>query len=383
MMALSLKTKKYVFAITYVAVTLIMTSNASAQINRGRVLETPFYDSTPAVCTTGTTLTGSDNAEKVWNFFMQKGLQPPQAAGIMGNLKAESGINPRRVQNTPTPSGDRDFPTNGVGFGLAQWTYTARQGPLVAMATEAGVVPGDLTVQLNFLMKELETDYKSTYNKILASNDVNRVSDLFMTEFERPADQSESKKESRRVFGREFLTLYGSNTGQTSSSGSNACLTGGNGEVIGGFSLPLDRTWYDRHKEWFTKPHHDYAAADIPVPTGTPVYSMTQGKVIKAPNGTTSGGFGLGVTIDAGNGVVFYYGHGIDGGAIPGVKVGDTVQPGQLIMHSGNTGRSSGPHLHLEIRIDNTKYCPQNLFVGIAEGTVPALSSLPRSGCSY
>lgn len=97
-----------------------------------------------------------------------------------------------------------------------------------------------------------------------------------------------------------------------------------------------------------------------------------------------NGGYGLGVEIDAGNGVIFIYGHGSDGGSIPGAHEGDTVQAGQLIMHSANTGHSYGAHLHLEIRVNGTKVCPQNLLDALGKGqTPPDVASLPKSGCSY
>lgn len=170
----------------------------------------------------------------------------------------------------------------------------------------------------------------------------------------------------------------GSSSGGCGGAQSIASTTSGN-PIVGGYTLPLDKKWYDENKNWFTKPHHDYPASDIPVPTGTNVYSMTAGTIIKAPN---EGGYGEGVTIDAGGGIVFTYGHGSDGGSVEGAKQGDTVAPGQLIMHSASTGQSTGPHLHLELDIDGQEHCPQTLFVGIVEGTVPDVKSLPTSGCS-
>lgn len=155
--------------------------------------------------------------------------------------------------------------------------------------------------------------------------------------------------------------------------------SGDQNTVTGGYALPLDQKWYDQFPNYFSKPHHDYPAADIPVPEGTNVYSMSAGKVVAAPNG---GGYGLGVTIMGDDGVSYEYGHGMDGGSI--VKTGDTVKAGQLIFHSGNTGNSTGPHLHITMRINGVKHCPQNLLValGKASPTLPTPASLPTSGCS-
>jgi murein DD-endopeptidase MepM/ murein hydrolase activator NlpD len=147
----------------------------------------------------------------------------------------------------------------------------------------------------------------------------------------------------------------------------------------GGYALPVDQKWFDSNPEWFSKPHHDYPAADIPVPLGTPVYSMTAGRVTAAPN---EYGYGEGVTILGDDGVQYDYGHGSDGGLI--VKAGDIVKAGQLIMHSASTGNSTGPHLHVDMKIGGVKHCPQSLLVALGKGltTLPTPQSLPTSGCS-
>jgi murein DD-endopeptidase MepM/ murein hydrolase activator NlpD len=143
--------------------------------------------------------------------------------------------------------------------------------------------------------------------------------------------------------------------------------------------LPVDQKWYDQNPVWFSKPHHDYPAADIPVPLGTPVYAVTSGRVIRAPAGY---GLGEGVTIMGDDGYQYDYGHGSDGGKI--VKVGDIVKAGQLIMHSASTGNSTGPHLHLGISKNRVKSCPQKLLIALGEksATLPTPQSLPTSGCS-
>ncbi|HMG43439.1 MAG TPA: peptidoglycan DD-metalloendopeptidase family protein, partial [Acidimicrobiales bacterium] len=152
----------------------------------------------------------------------------------------------------------------------------------------------------------------------------------------------------------------------------------GSGQVVGGYALPLDMTWYTQHKDWFTKPHHDYPAADIPVPTGTPVYAAAPGTVASAP---TSGKCGTGVTVNGDDGAYYIYCHGSDGGVL--ISPGERVDAGQLIMHSASTGNSTGPHLHFGIQINGQDRCPQQFFVGIAESRPVSPQSLAASGCSY
>jgi murein DD-endopeptidase MepM/ murein hydrolase activator NlpD len=245
----------------------------------------------------------------------------------------------------------------------------------------------DLGVQLEYVWYEI-TDGPAPYNKVLdklrQTQTVEEATLLIELEYEVHAGGVQPERTS---LARQFLTKYGSD-GATAgvSSDSSTCSSGG--EVVGGFSLPVDKKWYTQHKDWFTKGHHknrdgsEYPAADIPVPKGTPVYSMTAGKIVKAPNGTATTSYGLGVTIEAPDGTMFYYGHGLDGGSVVGATEGKTVRAGQLIMHSGSTGNSTGYHVHVEIRTNGQERCPQSLFVGIMEGNIPNLESLPTSGCS-
>jgi len=153
---------------------------------------------------------------------------------------------------------------------------------------------------------------------------------------------------------------------------------GGVGAGPGGYTLPLPQHWFNEHRYWFTKPHHDYPAADIPVSQGEPVYAAASGTVADAPAG---GSCGLGVTITGDDGVRYIYCHGTDGGRL--VHPGQHVNAGQLIMHVGSTGNSTGPHLHFGIRVNGVSRCPQNFLVAVGEGRAPNPQSLPSSGCSY
>jgi murein DD-endopeptidase MepM/ murein hydrolase activator NlpD len=152
----------------------------------------------------------------------------------------------------------------------------------------------------------------------------------------------------------------------------------GGGQVVGGYSLPVGRHWYDEQPVWFTKPHHDYPAADIPVPTGTPIYSMVAGTVAGTP---TSGRCGIGVVVNGDDGAQYTYCHGLPGSQV--VAVGERVDSGQQVMLSASTGNSTGPHLHLGIRISGQQRCPQPLLVAIADGAPVDAVTLPASGCSY
>ncbi|WP_298266975.1 M23 family metallopeptidase [Geobacter sp.] len=86
--------------------------------------------------------------------------------------------------------------------------------------------------------------------------------------------------------------------------------------------------------------HH---GVDIAVPEGTPVYPTQVGRIIYAG---IYKGYGNLVAIDHGNGYITLYGHN----ASLLVKPGDLVDDRTVIALSGNTGRSTGPHVHYEVR---------------------------------
>lgn len=100
--------------------------------------------------------------------------------------------------------------------------------------------------------------------------------------------------------------------------------------------------------------HH---GIDIAVATGTPVSAARAGRVVKAGR---LGVYGLAILIDHGNGIQTLYGHNSQ----LLVKAGEQVESGERIAISGNTGNTTGPHLHFEIRqngktVDPTEFLPQ------------------------
>lgn len=147
--------------------------------------------------------------------------------------------------------------------------------------------------------------------------------------------------------------------------------------VAGAYTLPLDRAVFDAHPEYLTKPHHDYPAADIPVPEGTPVYAATSGQVISVTQSNSRCGHGIVLAGD--DGYRYVYCHA----SAPLVAAGHTVTVGQTVMLSGNTGNSTGPHLHFGIEApDGAKMCPQPLLDAWYQGIAAAPPST-SSGCFY
>ena len=96
---------------------------------------------------------------------------------------------------------------------------------------------------------------------------------------------------------------------------------------------------------------------DIAKDTGEDVYASLGGKVISA--GYNNGGYGNLIIVDHGNNIKTYYAHLNE----IYVSEGDYIDKGNIIGTIGSTGYSTGPHLHFELRINNTPVNPINYIL--------------------
>ena len=115
------------------------------------------------------------------------------------------------------------------------------------------------------------------------------------------------------------------------------------GPVVSGFGERIDP---------FTGALRMHKGIDIDAPAGASIVAVAPGTVTFAGE---RGGFGKLVVVDHGNGTETYYAHQsrID------VTVGDQVATGQLLGAVGSTGRSTGPHLHFEVRVGGLAVDPE------------------------
>lgn len=154
-----------------------------------------------------------------------------------------------------------------------------------------------------------------------------------------------NSKPSGNNGGSSSGTNKNNNSGSTTSSGKFYCVTGKPTYITSPYGWRV-------HPVLGTKRFH--AGIDIGVFSGTPIYALTDGEVIYS--GWMSG-YGNVVMIDHGS-LTSVYGHN----SSLVVKVGQKVKGGQLISYSGNTGLSSGPHLHFEMRKENGETIDPNPY---------------------
>lgn len=106
-----------------------------------------------------------------------------------------------------------------------------------------------------------------------------------------------------------------------------------------------------------------HGGTDIGASYGSAIYAAGSGTVVIAYNNSEmNGGYGNYAMINHGNGIQTLYAHM----SVCSVTVGQTVSAGQTIGYVGSTGRSTGPHLHFEVRVNGSRVDPQSYYPGIS-----------------
>lgn len=135
-------------------------------------------------------VSGETNAETIFLYFKSKSLTDEQAAGILGNIEHESGFNPRRVEGTPTPSGDSDTP-DSRGYGIVQFTPGTK---IVPAAQAAGKQPSDIQFQLDFIWEQFQSSESAAFEAIKAAQTLAEATLAFEVKYERHAGPPQQKR---------------------------------------------------------------------------------------------------------------------------------------------------------------------------------------------
>ena len=145
------------------------------------------------------------------------------------------------------------------------------------------------------------------------------------------------------------------------STGTEGWIPGADVPFIGadGFCSPIGAGWERRvtsefgyRRDPFTGETRGHTGMDLAVPTGTPVRAALPGTVTAAQYHSS---YGYYVIIDHGSGLSTRYAHNSQ----LLVRVGQTVETGDIVSLSGSTGRSTGPHLHFEVRVNGQRTDPR------------------------
>ena len=161
------------------------------------------------------------NAEIIWQFLRSKGYIAYATAGIMGNMYAESTLDPKNLQYEYekslgmsdaqyTAAVDNGSYTNFIhdsaGYGLVQWTWYSLKQELYDFCKSQGKSIGDINAQLGCLCQQLNNNKLTS--SLNAATSVRAASDIFLTQFEKPKNQTEYVKSLRANYGQKYYDQF-------------------------------------------------------------------------------------------------------------------------------------------------------------------------------
>lgn len=211
-------------------------------------------------------LKGKNNEEKIWNYLYEKIGNAYGVAGLAGNLQAESGLNPKNMENyyesrlgftdeTYVQAIDNgtytkeQFIYDQAGFALCQWTYWTRKKALYEYVKSKGVSIGDLEAQLEFLHQELSTSYKGVLSTLKNATSILEASNAVLFKFENPADQSASVQSYRMRLGQQLYNKYANKKVEEvaqevqSNTETDVVYTVKSGDTLSGIALKYNTTY--------------------------------------------------------------------------------------------------------------------------------------------
>ena len=159
------------------------------------------------------------NIEIVATYLKSIGITQAGATGIIGNMLAESGVNPSRLERVNSDAGYTTSSEIGGkgGFGLVQWTGQGdrRRGKLERAAGLDKTKRNDINFQLEYLEKELKSDYSTLLSTLKSTDSIQDATEQFLTKFERPAsygERNDSQAAMQRYLGKLSKRVARSNS---------------------------------------------------------------------------------------------------------------------------------------------------------------------------
>lgn len=296
------------------------------------------------------------------NLMRDLKLTEAQAAGIVGNMIAESGVENARPQGTPPGTKGPLVVDGKTGYGIVQWTSRGRQKSLYDFAKSMGhdmSKPLPMNIEYKFFLKELRESYGGVLDQIKQAKDVKTSSTIFMQQYEIPAGyKTQSKIMERYNLSNPLYEKLSSGQGKASdyavtdmiSPAGNVSLKGytvtRSGRTIKSFSdLPAHHT-YQRSKDGRGALVQDFTLYKGNKFVNIPVPSPVSGKVTFAgPSG--GGGNWVEIQSNSGKTELGHFNRIL-------VRPGQTVQAfGTNLGLQGYTGNISpsgpdGTHVHIQ-----------------------------------
>lgn len=206
-------------------------------------------------------------------------------------------------------------------------------------------------VELNLEIEEQERDKKNinpnTTTVEVAKTEINKDVEVKVQEYEKEQEEKKKQEEAAKIAAAKKAASVSARGTATTRGTAGASIPATGATFMRPVSGGIISSKYGQRSSDF------HTGTDFAVPQGTPAYAAAAGTVTFAG---WKGNYGYLVIIDHGNGYQTYYAHC----SALYVSAGQTVTQGQNISATGSTGRSTGPHLHFEIRYNGNTLNPQN-----------------------
>lgn len=144
----------------------------------------------------------ANNFALTWTFLKEgMGLTDAQASGVMGNIYHESRFSSTNAQDSYGYSGIYNTnysysTTDGVGYGLMQWTYYSRKEDLSEIASDMGLSVGDINAQFAMMKYESENTYRTGWNNLKACTSHATATEVVLNQIEQCSTSSLATRKS-------------------------------------------------------------------------------------------------------------------------------------------------------------------------------------------
>jgi LysM repeat protein len=308
----------------------------------------------------GSEVAASDTAPTISNSQTGLALQPTVLPTLAKDKKGQQ-VDPTAEVNivadsalSPTASPKKEG-VKGVGGGDFEGDleiYVVHAGDTVQIVADLFGVTPDTILSANNLTKGqkltvgdvlLILPFSGVEHTVAKGETLQGLASKYKVDIDDILNANDLETGAKLVIGEKLMIPGGS----MSATPSTKPKSGGGSKFTGSSSVPLTAGYFSNPvpgaiKSRGVKPGHK--GVDLAAPTGTPIHAAASGTVIIARPGW-NGGFGTYVIMQHSNGTKTLYAHMSKLGTTPGAQ----VSKGDTIGYVGNTGKSTGPHLHFEV----------------------------------
>lgn len=159
------------------------------------------------------------SAQTIYEELRRAGMTHEGACAMLGNMQAESGLKANIAQRGMTSLTDEQYTklfdanperciSDGVGYGLCQWTYPQRKRNLRQFARNWGVSVGAEDMQTAFVIEELKTEYAALWKFLCETDELYTATERICKEFERPeVNNVDERYEAAQEFAAEITVI--------------------------------------------------------------------------------------------------------------------------------------------------------------------------------